>query len=389
MAYYAHISNEQYTVADRARLEEARGEKDVIINDNMTSDGYKAIKDLYYGKNTSDTLEALQSDLRDLWPDIDSEPSQEDVDAINDAIAAEKAKLKLEADELLEQMEELANQDTEELTEEIAALETSIANTPYIVTHVATGVDEIKYVSGDSSAQNEQVRVLEESKKDIEYNPIEDEYPAELQAIDDQIQALIEEIRNIPPVAVDDTLYWEGWYRHQAGVQAVRRMSYNTQGGVHKLGGTPFRKNYAGKGYMYDPVRDAFYTAQPYASWTLNEDTCYWEAPTPSPEGMDWHWNEPTLEWIDKPGYKEHSNFIYDETLKRWVPPIPEPNDGCAHDWNAETQSWYFIKSYSPYPSWIWNTETKVWEAPTPKPDSDSPLTQYTWNEETLTWEEL
>jgi indole-3-glycerol phosphate synthase len=186
---------------------------------------------------------------------------------------------------------------------------------------------EIKYVSGDSSAQNEQVRVLEESKKDIEYNPIEDEYPAELQAIDDQIQALIEEIENIPPIGTDDTLYWEGWYRHHGKVQAVRRMSYNTQGGVHKLGGTPFRKNYAGVGYMYDPVRDAFYNTQPYPSWTLNEDTCYWEAPTPRPEGMDWFWNEPTLEWLDKPGYKEHSNFIYDETLKNRLSVIVEVHD--------------------------------------------------------------
>ena len=386
MAYYAHISNEQYTVADRARLEEARGEKDVIETANRASDEYADLRETYGNSpSTSETLEGLQSDLNALYYDMDSEPSQEDVDAINDAIAAEKAKLKLEADELLEQMEELANQDTEELTEEITALETSIANTPYIVTHVASGANEIKYVSGDSSAQNEQVRVLEESKKDIEYNPIEDEYPAELQAIDDQIQALIEEIRNIPQVAVDDTLYWEGWYRHQAGVQAVRRMSYNTQGGVHKLGGTPFRKNYAGKGYMYDPVRDAFYTAQPYPSWTLNEDTCYWEAPTERPEGMDWHWNEGTLEWLDKPGSKEFSNWIYDEDIQNWIPPIPQPNDGCIYIWNQETTEWDFVTSTSPYPSWIWNTETKVWEAPTPSPEG----MDWHWNEETLTWEEI
>ena len=301
MAHYAYISNEKFTVADRARLEEARGEKDAIIHDNMDSDGYKAIKNLYQGKNTSDTLEALQSDLRDLWSDIDSEPSQEEIDALNASIQAEKDKLKAEANELLEQMEELANQDTEDLTAEIAELETSIANTPYVVTKVITGVSEVKYISGDSTAQQEEIKVLEESKKDIEYNPIEDEYPTELQAIDDQIQALIQEIENIPQVEVDNTLYWEGWYRHQAGLQAVRRMSYNTQGGVHKLGGTPFRKNYAGIGYMYDPVRDAFYTAQPYPSWTLNEDTCYWEAPTPKPDSdspfSQYTWNEETLTW--------------------------------------------------------------------------------------------
>ena len=65
--------------------------------------------------------------------------------------------------------------------------------------------------------------------------------------------------------------------------------SYNTHGGVHTLGGTPFRKNYAGLGYIYDPVRDAFYTEQPYASWTLDESTCYWQPPTPMPEGLNWY----------------------------------------------------------------------------------------------------
>ena len=136
MAHYAYISNEQFTVADRARLEEARHEKDVIIHNNMDSDGYKAIKDLYYGKNTSDTLEALQSDLNALYSDINIMPVQEEIDALNASIQAEKDKLKSEADALLVQMEELANQDTEDLTAEIAELDTSIANTPYVVTKV-------------------------------------------------------------------------------------------------------------------------------------------------------------------------------------------------------------------------------------------------------------
>ena len=389
MAYYAHISNEQFTVADRARLGEARGEKDAIINNNMDSEEYKATKDLYSSKNTSDTLKTLQSDLNALYSDINNIPAQEEIDALNASIQAEEDKLKAEADALLVQMEELANQGTEVITTEITELETKITNTPYVVTKVITGVSEVKYVSGDSTAQEEQIKILEESKKDIEYNPIEDEYPAELKAIDDQIQALIEEIQNIPQVEVDNALYWEGWYRHHGKVQAVRRTSYNTQGGVHKLGGTPFRKNYAGVGYMYDPVRDAFYAPQPYASWTLNEDTCYWEAPTERPEGMGGHWNEPTLEWIDKPGYKMHSNFIYSEEQQRWVPPVEYPNDGSNYWWNEEVLEWVFISSTQPYPSWTWNTETKVWEAPTPKPDSDSPFSQYTWNEETLTWEEI
>ena len=77
-----------------------------------------------------------------------------------------------------------------------------------------------------------------------------------------------------------------------------KRTSYNTYGGVHKLGGTPFRKNYAGIGYTFDEGRDAFYTPQPYPSWTLNEGTCQWEAPTAYPDdGKMYSWNEDTTSW--------------------------------------------------------------------------------------------
>ena len=384
MAHYAHISNEQYTVADRARLEEARREKDVIETANRASDEYADLRETYGNSpSTSETLEGLQSDLNALYPDIDSEPAQEDIDAINDAIASEKAVLAAAKESALADMKAKEEEGTEALVTEMAALETSIANTPYIVTHVATGVDEMKYTPGDASAQNGQIFDLERSKEGVED-------AAELQVIDDQIQALREEIENIPPIGTDNTLYWEGWYRHHGGVQAVRRMSYNTQGGVHKLGGTPFRKNYAGVGYMYDPVRDAFYAPQPYPSWTLNEDTCYWEAPVARPEGMDWHWNEPTLEWIDKPGVKPYASWIYNEDNEAWEAPVEYPNDGSLYMWNQETTKWDFITSNSPYPSWIWNTETKAWEAPTPKPNSDAfPFISYVWNEETLTWEEI
>ena len=57
--------------------------------------------------------------------------------------------------------------------------------------------------------------------------------------------------------------------------------SYNTQGGIHLGGGTPLRKNYAGIGHTYDPIRDAFIASRPGDDWTLNEDTCQWEEPTP------------------------------------------------------------------------------------------------------------
>ena len=80
-----------------------------------------------------------------------------------------------------------------------------------------------------------------------------------------------------------------------------KQTSYNTQGGVHKLGGTPFRKNYAGVGFTYDEGRDAFIAPQSYPSWTLNEDTCNWEAPVAYPDdGEDYRWNEETTSWIER-----------------------------------------------------------------------------------------
>ena len=78
-----------------------------------------------------------------------------------------------------------------------------------------------------------------------------------------------------------------------------KRTSYNTAGGVHQLGGTPFRKNYAGVGYTYDATRDAFIPPQFFPSWVLNEDTCLWDAPTPMPtDGQRYQWDEATTSWV-------------------------------------------------------------------------------------------
>ena len=80
--------------------------------------------------------------------------------------------------------------------------------------------------------------------------------------------------------------------------------SYNTHGGVN-IRSTPenpvpaLRKNYAGIGFTYDSVRDAFIEPKPYDSWVLNEETCQWEAPTKKPEGR-YDWDEKLLEWIPR-----------------------------------------------------------------------------------------
>jgi hypothetical protein len=84
-----------------------------------------------------------------------------------------------------------------------------------------------------------------------------------------------------------------------------KQTSYNTRGGKYynsdnTLGdqSKAFRKNYAGKGYIYDENRDAFIAPTPFNSWVLNEDTCRWESPIPYPtDGKMYSWNESTLTW--------------------------------------------------------------------------------------------
>jgi len=79
---------------------------------------------------------------------------------------------------------------------------------------------------------------------------------------------------------------------------AWKQTSFNTKGGAHKTGGTPFRKNFAGIGYTYDQTRDAFIPPKPFESWTLNETTCLWDPPVVKPDdGQRYSWNEQNQTW--------------------------------------------------------------------------------------------
>lgn len=103
----------------------------------------------------------------------------------------------------------------------------------------------------------------------------------------------------------EDELAHDGWI--------YRRTSYNTRGGVHYgSDGQPsadqskaFRKNYAGLGYMYDPIRDAFIPPKPFNSWVLDEFSCLWNAPVLMPEDAGtgeppkrYRWDEATTSWV-------------------------------------------------------------------------------------------
>jgi hypothetical protein len=122
--------------------------------------------------------------------------------------------------------------------------------------------------------------------------------------------------------------------------------SYNTRGGVHKLGGTPFRKNYAGAGMIWDPVRDAFYEPQPTPRFTFNEDTGMWEYP-PKPAG-----------------------------------------DNRRYTYNFKLDIWELLVNPKPYESWTWNETTYFWDPPIPYPEAYSTTEEprYVWNEENMQW---
>lgn len=81
------------------------------------------------------------------------------------------------------------------------------------------------------------------------------------------------------------------------------KTSYNTNAGVHLLGGTPLRKNFASVGFTYDLARDAFIAPKPYDSWILDEESCTWEAPISYPDdGTIYEWDESVVNWIEVQG---------------------------------------------------------------------------------------
>lgn len=96
----------------------------------------------------------------------------------------------------------------------------------------------------------------------------------------------------------DDGVDWEAYY-------GAVRTSYNTHGNQHANGGTPFRANFAGVGYRFDPdlgPDGSFIPPSPFPSWVLNPDTVLWEPPLPMPsEDGPWIWDEDTTSWVPAP----------------------------------------------------------------------------------------
>ena len=315
MAYYAYISNTETTVEERKELMELEGQRRDIIAVNTSSDECQALLADYNSKNTSATLEALEAELQALYPEDpfgEGYPTPEQVDPIKKAIEDEKASLKAEQDVLMAQMQTLSVKGTEAVDKEIQDKNEEISKIPSLVTHVYGGPDETitEVIAYKGDSLHPTAEELEASK--INY---------------------------------DNTPDLEQIVKRNSGAQDVKRTSYNTQGGVHQLGGTPFRKNYAGKGMLYDPVRDAFYHPSPYPSWTLDKETATWQAPTSRPEEGEWYWKEDTQEWVDyywqePTGEQPFPSWTYDGIS--YIPPVenPNPNDLTEYTWNEDLQQW-------------------------------------------------
>lgn len=105
-----------------------------------------------------------------------------------------------------------------------------------------------------------------------------------------------------------DGILPEQWYEQFDG-RKCRRYSLNTRAGIHTNGKMPFRKNPGGIGWVYNDELDAFHEQQPFPSWALNPDTCLWEAPQPTPDGMGyWTWNETDQAWEQTPTTQDLTN---------------------------------------------------------------------------------
>jgi hypothetical protein len=100
-------------------------------------------------------------------------------------------------------------------------------------------------------------------------------------------------------VVNNDVIMVDGAESEQAGIDFLTELHGYPLWKQTSYNGT-IRKNYAGIGYTYDAERDAFISPQPYASWTLNETTCQWEAPVAYPmDDKIYGWFEPNQQWIE------------------------------------------------------------------------------------------
>jgi len=164
--------------------------------------------------------------------------------------------------------------------------------------------------------------------------------------------AKLDENNNVLAVHVvnNDVITIDGIELEQIGVEFLTNLHGHTLWKQTSYNAT-IRKNYAGIGYYYDSIRDAFIPSKPYPSWILNEDTCLWESPIPYPNTTNipiqyrmyniYIWNETNYYWELKKPY--NSWTLHEDSY--YISPIPYPNDGNHYNWDEETLSWDLVNN--------------------------------------------
>ena len=119
----------------------------------------------------------------------------------------------------------------------------------------------------------------------------------------------------VTQIIVADQSFIDQWHSEETWIKT----SYNTRGGIHYKPtqhdnderipsddqSKALRKNFAGIGYIYDSVKDAFYPPKPFSSWTLNNTTCLWEPPLSKPtDGQGYTWDENAYQADNTQGWK-------------------------------------------------------------------------------------
>jgi hypothetical protein len=106
-------------------------------------------------------------------------------------------------------------------------------------------------------------------------------------------------VQNVIVVSNSNCLTANGEESESIGIAFCKSLLGEDTRWVQTSYNASFRKNYAGIGYTYDSIRDAFIPPSPYNSWVLVEETCQWTAPVPNPnDGQRYYWDENIQNWV-------------------------------------------------------------------------------------------
>lgn len=104
-----------------------------------------------------------------------------------------------------------------------------------------------------------------------------------------------------------------------------------------------FRKRYAGAGYTFDPVLNAFIKPKPsrYPSWIIDSETADWVPPVPRPTDYVYDWSEPLEAWV--PITSPYPSWTAQGDPLQWTPPVPYPEDASNYRWDESTLNWVLV----------------------------------------------